>query len=604
MLDSKYSIRTHIAEQVTRDLEGQSVTLAGWVGKRRDHGGLIFIDLRDRTGIVQLTFDPDESGTAFALAEAVRPEWVVEVKGVVRLRPEDAINPHIATGEIEVIVSELSVLNISKTPPFEIEDGIDTDEAVRMKWRFLDIRRPEIANILQLRSQVTAAFRNSLSAKGFIEVETPILTKSTPEGARDFIVPARQNPGKFYALPQSPQLFKQLTMIGGLERYFQIARCFRDEDLRADRQPEFTQVDLEMSFVNQDDVMNLTEDVLAEVMKVIDYDLPQPLRRMTYKDAMNNYGCDRPDTRFDLKLQDISDWAAGTSFKVFAAAPASGGVVKTILATGAGEGATKAGDWARSKYDALNQKAIDAGAKGLAWMAFPTENADATDIMEQIKSPIAKFFTAEELTALKELTGASAGDALFFVADELQTANEVLGTIRLELADLLEIPREGFDPLWVIDFPLFMRDEEGDRWAANHHPFTRPFDDQLNLIEEDPASVLAYSYDLILNGFEIGGGTLRIHNEDLQLRVLAQLGHELDQAREEFGFLLDALSYGAPPHGGIALGLDRLIMIMAGCDSIRDVIAFPKTSSGSDLMTEAPSEVTLKQLKEAHLRIA
>jgi len=600
MLDSKYSsVRTHVAKELTRDLEGQEITLAGWVGKRRDHGGLIFIDLRDRTGIVQLTFDP-EVGTAFALAEAVRPEWVIEAKGVVKLRPEDAVNPHIPTGEVEVLVRELSVLNISKTPPFEIEDGIDTDEAVRMKWRFLDIRRPEVTQILKLRSRVTAAFRNSLTAKGFIEVETPILTKSTPEGARDFIVPARQNPGKFYALPQSPQLFKQLTMIGGLERYFQIARCFRDEDLRADRQPEFTQVDLEMSFVTQDDVMNLTEDVLAEVMQVVDYDLPQPLRRMTYAEAMNSYGCDRPDTRFGLLLQDISDWAASTSFKVFAQAPASGGVVKTICAKGAGS-------WARSKYDALNQRAVDAGAAGLAWMAFlPSEEGGSVDSAGNatcIKSPIAKFFTAEELAALKEATGAEAGDTLFFAAGERDLANEVLGIIRLELADLLEIPREGFDPLWVIDFPLFMHDAENDRWAANHHPFTRPFDEHLNLIEKDPATVLSYSYDLILNGFEIGGGTLRIHNEDLQLRVLAQLGHQLDDAREEFGFLLDALSYGAPPHGGIALGLDRLIMILAGQDSIRDVIAFPKTSSGADLMTEAPSEVTSKQLKEAHLRI-
>jgi len=596
MLDCKYSsVRTHVAKQLSSSLEGQEVTLAGWVGKRRDHGGLIFIDLRDRTGIVQLTFDP-EVGTAFALAEAVRPEWVIEVKGMVRLRPEDAINPHIPTGKIEVVVNELSVLNISKTPPFEIEDGIDTDEAVRMKWRFLDIRRPEVAKIFKLRSRVTAAFRNSLTEKGFIEVETPILTKSTPEGARDFVVPARQNPGKFYALPQSPQLFKQLTMIGGLERYFQIARCFRDEDLRADRQPEFTQVDLEMSFVTQDDVMNLTEDVLAEVMKVVDYELPQPLRRMTYADAMNNYGCDRPDTRFELLLQDISQWAASTSFKVFAQAPADGGVVKAICAKGAG-------DWSRSKYDALNQKAIETGAAGLAWMAFPSDAADAADITEQIKSPIAKFFTPEELAELKAATGAQAGDALFFAAGQRDLANEVLGVIRLELAVLLEIPREGFDPLWVIDFPLFMHDAENDRWAANHHPFTRPFDEHLNLIEKDPAAVLSYSYDLILNGFEIGGGTLRIHNEDLQLRVLAQLGHQLEDAREEFGFLLDALSYGAPPHGGIALGLDRLIMILAGRDSIRDVIAFPKTSSGGDLMTEAPSEVTSKQLKEVHLRV-
>ena len=598
MLDCKYSsIRTHVAKQLGTELVGEEVNLAGWVGKRRDHGGLIFIDLRDRTGIVQLTFDPDESGTAFALAEAVRPEWVVEAKGTVRLRPEENINPHIPTGTIEIVVSELSVLNISKTPPFEIEDGIDTDEAVRMKWRFLDIRRPEVSKIIKLRSRIANTFRSSLIEKGFIEVETPILTKSTPEGARDFIVPARQNPGKFYALPQSPQLFKQLTMIGGLERYFQIARCFRDEDLRADRQPEFTQVDLEMSFITQDDIMNLTEDVLADVMKLVDYDLPKPLRRMSYADAMNNYGSDRPDTRFDLLLQDISEWAASTSFKVFAQAPANGGVVKTICAKGAG-------DWARSKYDNLNQKAVDAGAAGLAYICFPKDQADAPDIMDQLKSPIAKFFSPEELAKLKEVTGAQAGDALFFAAGERDLANEVLGIIRLELADLLEIPRVGFDPLWVVDFPLFIRDEDGERWAANHHPFTRPFSEHLNMLESDPGAVLSHSYDLILNGYEIGGGTLRIHDEDLQLRVLAQLGHEMAQAREEFGFLLDALSYGAPQHGGIALGLDRLVMILAGKDSIRDVIAFPKTSSGGDLMTEAPSEVTLKQLKEVHLRIA
>jgi aspartyl-tRNA synthetase len=393
-------------------------------------------------------------------------------------------------------------------------------------------------------------------------------------------------------------------MIGGLERYFQIARCFRDEDLRADRQPEFTQVDLEMSFVSQDDVMSLTEDVLTEVMKVVDYDLPTPLRRIKYHDAMNNYGSDRPDTRFGLQLQDISQWASSTSFKVFAAAPQSGGVVKTILATGGAETVDKPSQWARSKYDSLNQLAIDSGAKGLAWMAFPTELADADSATARIKSPIAKFFSEDELQALIDTTGAAAGDALFFVADKLETANEVLGIVRLQLADMLGIERTGFDPLWVVDFPLFMRDEANNRWAANHHPFTRPFEDQLHLLDEDPAAVIAHSYDIVLNGFEIGGGTLRIHNEDLQLRILNLLGHDIEQAREEFGFLLDALSYGAPPHGGIALGLDRLVMILAGKDSIRDVIAFPKTSSGADLMTEAPSEVTLKQLKEVHLRIS
>ena len=593
MLDGSYSIRTHVADELRAVPFGEKVKLAGWVGKRRDHGGLIFIDLRDRSGIIQCRFDPEHSGAAFSLAEAVRPEWVLEVEGTLRPRPEENINPAIPTGEIEVIVDRMSVLNYSKTPPFEIEDGIETDESVRMKWRYLDIRRPEITRILELRSKVTAAFRTALGNRGFLEVETPILTKSTPEGARDFIVPSRHTPGKFYALPQSPQLFKQLTMIGGLERYYQIARCFRDEDLRADRQPEFTQIDLEMSFVTQDDIMQLMEDVMTEVMRAaVDYELPAPLRRLSYQYAMDTYGSDRPDTRFELLLQDISDWAATTNFKVFAQAPKSGGVVKTICAKGAG-------DWPRSKYDNLNQLAIDSGAKGLAWMTLPKDAPKD----EPIKSPIAKFFTPDELDALLKLTGAEPGDALFFAADTRATANEILGIIRLALADELKLPRTGFDPLWIVDFPLFVYSEEDQRWTANHHPFTRPFDEHLELLETDPAAVLSYSYDLVLNGFEVGGGTLRIHNEDLQLRVLAELGHDLEQAREEFGFLLDALSYGAPPHGGIALGLDRLVMILAGCESIRDVIAFPKTSSGSDLMTNAPAEVTARQLKDVHLRI-
>jgi len=587
MLTSQYSTRSHINEQLTSDLIGQEVTLSGWVSKRRDHGGLIFVDLRDRSAIVQCTFDPDQSGEAFALAETIRPEWVVQISGVVRQRPEGTVNPNMVTGEVEVVVQELEVLNRSNTPPFEIEDDTDTDEKIRMQWRYLDIRRPEMTKVLELRSKVTNAFRNALDDLGFIEVETPILCKSTPEGARDFIVPSRMNATKFYALPQSPQLFKQLLMVGGVERYFQIARCFRDEDLRADRQPEFTQVDIEMSFVSQDDVLAMMEEVMAKVMAAAGHEFKTPLPRMTYADAMNSYGSDRPDVRFGLELVDISDIVADAGFGVFANAVKGGGVVKAINAKGGG-------DLSRGKIDAFNQMAIDSGAKGMAWIAFTSEG--------EVKSPIVKFFTDKEIAAIRERMNVEAGDLLVFGADARDTVNEVLGVVRLALADELEIERTGFAPLWVVDFPLFRRDDEDTRWIANHHPFTRPFDEDLDKIANDPAAVGSYSHDLVMNGLEIGGGTLRIHDTDVQREVLSVLGLDEEQATEEFGFLLEALGYGAPPHGGIALGLDRLVMLLAGFDSIRDVIAFPKTSSGSDSMTGAPSGVSPAQLKEVHLR--
>jgi aspartyl-tRNA synthetase len=511
---------------------GETVRLTGWVGKRRDHGGLIFLDLRDR--------------------------------------------------------SAATVLNRSETPPFEIEAGIDTDELTRMKWRYLDIRRPEVAAALVLRDRVSQRFRKSLETRGFIEVETPILGRSTPEGARDFIVPSRMSPGKFYALPQSPQLFKQLLMVGGIERYYQIARCFRDEDLRADRQPEFTQIDIEMSFVEVNDILQMMEDVMREIMHEVGHDLPVPLPRMTWHDAMDRFGSDRPDTRFGLELVDLSGVFASSEFKVFAGALSSGGVIKAITATGAG-------DWSRSRIDALNQLAIDSGAKGLAWVAFTGDG--------EVKSPVSKFFSAEEMEALRLATGAKAGDLVCMVADARATANEVLGVLRLRLADELGIERTGFDTLWVVDFPMFKYDAGEDRWAANHHPFTLPFAEHEELVETDPGAVLSYAYDLVMNGLEIGGGTLRIHNPELQSRVLRRLGLEQDEITEKFGFLIEALSFGAPPHGGIALGLDRLVMLLAGSQSIRDVIAFPKTSSGADPMTQAPDVVSARQLKDVHLRV-
>ncbi len=586
---NKYSMHTHTCGQLTAANVGETVTLTGWVGKRRDHGGLIFVDLRDRAGITQCVFDPDHAKDKFSEGERMRPEWSIKVVGFVRLRPEDTANPNLPTGEVEVVITDVEVLNESVTPPFPLKDGIDTDETTRMKWRYLDIRRPEVANALRLRDQVTHAIRTALHKRAFTEIETPILGKSTPEGARDFIVPSRTNPGNFYALPQSPQLFKQLLMVGGMERYYQIARCFRDEDLRADRQPEFTQVDIEMSYVTEDDVMGLMEDVMAEVCAEVGIDQQFPLDRVQYKDAMNEYGCDRPDRRFGMKLTDISDIVRDCGFKVFSGALKSEtGVVKAINAKGCG-------DWPRAQIDKLGDYAVELGAKGMAWIAFRSGGS--------VTSPIIKFFSDEEFDAIKKALDVEEGDPLLFGADEAKVVNEVLGALRLHVAKLAGIKREGHDFCWVVNFPMFKYDEEEKRYAAEHHPFTHVRDEDLDKIEDAPLECGSYSYDLVMDGYEVGGGTIRIHTPELQRRILHRIGMNDEEIDEQFGFLLNALSFGAPPHGGIALGLDRLIMLIGGFDSIRDVIAFPKTSSGADPMTGAPAGVSRRQLKEVSLTL-
>ncbi len=584
-----YSMHTATCGELRAADDGREVVLTGWAWHNRDHGGLIFIDLRDRTGYTQIVVDPDcVSADEFAVAEHIGREYVLKISGTVRLRDKDAVNPDMATGEIEVLASGLEVLNESVTPPFSIEDGIETDETTRMKWRYLDLRRPEMYSNIELRHRVMQSMRRALDERGFIEVETPILANSTPEGARDYIVPSRPNPGKFYALPQSPQQFKQMLMAGGIERYFQIARCFRDEDLRADRQPEFTQVDIEMSFVTEDDVIDMMEGVFKEVFNAVGLDLEIPLQRMPYAEAMARYGNDRPDVRFGMELHDITDIVRDSGFKVFSSVAQSGGIVKAINAKGAG-------DWSRGDVEKLAAIAEANGAKGMAWIAFTTSGEE--------KSPIIKFFTDEEFAALKEAMDVEPGDLVLFAADKPEVANAVLSALRLHMADALDVPREGHSLLWIVDFPMFKYDEDEKKYAAEHHPFTHPTLEDIDNMESDPLSVGSYAYDIVMDGYEMGGGSIRIHNADKQRRVLRVLGLTDEEIDDKFGHLLNALSLGTPPHGGIALGLDRLVMLLAGKDSIRDVIAFPKTSSAADPMTGAPSAVTARQLKEVDLRL-
>ncbi len=576
--------------QLRREHVGQTVTLAGWVHRRRDHGGLIFFDLRDRSGLVQVVFNADISEPAHSLAEEVRPEYVIQVRGVVQARPEGLINPNLATGEIEVEATELNILNTAKTPPFAINEDTDVRDEIRLKYRYLDLRRERMQRNIALRHQVIAFMRDYLNRQDFLEIETPVLLKSTPEGARDYVVPSRVHPGKFYALPQSPQQMKQLLMVAGYERYYQIARCFRDEDLRADRQPEFTQLDLEMSFVDSDDVRALIESMLIELIEsVSDMKIQQrPFPVLTYHEAMERFGSDRPDLRYGMELVDLTDAVRRSKFGVFANTAAAGGQIKAICVPGAAS-------FSRKKIDQLTEMVKARGAKGLVWLKAEADG---------LRSSISKFLSEDEKDAIIDLTGAKQGDLILAVADEPAVVAESLGALRVALADELGLADPDVLALcWVVDFPLLEWDEDEKRWVAVHHPFTSAKASDWPLLETDPGKALANAYDVVCNGMEIGGGSIRIHDAEHQSLIFRTLGISEEEAREQFGHLLEAFSYGAPPHGGIALGLDRIIAILAREDSIREVIAFPKTASATDLMLNSPSPISPRQLEELHLKI-
>ncbi|MEB7066911.1 aspartate--tRNA ligase [Mammaliicoccus sciuri] len=582
--------RTTYAGKITEEYIGQTVTLNGWVQKRRDLGGLIFVDLRDREGVVQIVFNPDFSQEALSVAEKIRSEYVIQVKGLVTKRDEKSINDKIKTGKVEVQVSEITILNESETPPFSITDMNDIDENVRLKYRYIDLRRESLAQTFKMRHQITRAVRNYLDEGEFYEVETPVLTKSTPEGARDYLVPSRVHDGEFYALPQSPQIFKQLLMIGGFDKYYQIVKCFRDEDLRADRQPEFTQIDIEMSFVDQEDVIKMNEGLMKRIMKdVKGIDITTPFPRMTYAEAMERYGIDKPDTRFGMELINLSELASKMDFKVFKSAVENGGEVKAIVVE---DGAA---DYSRKDIDQLQSFASIYGAKGLAWVKVTEEG---------LNGPISKFFDEDITAELLNQTEAKAGDLVLFVADKKDVVAASLAQLRNKLGkDRGLIDPNKYNFLWVTDWPLLEYDEESERYVAAHHPFTAPKKEHEEMLETDPTNVEANAYDIVLNGFELGGGSIRIHKSELQEKMFKALGFTEEQAQEQFGFLIEAFKYGAPPHGGIALGLDRLVMLLSGRTNLRDTIAFPKTASASCLLTDAPSEVSNSQLHELHLQL-
>ncbi len=582
-------LRSHECGSLSKKNIGETVILNGWVQRRRDLGGVLFVDLRDRSGIVQIVFNPEFSGAAMEIGDRVRNEFVLAVSGKVVERDAETVNPNLQTGEIEVRITEIEILNGAKTPPFFIEDGIDTDESVRLKYRYLDLRRPEMQQTLRLRSKAAKVFRDFLDGHDFTEVETPILTKSTPEGARDYLVPSRVHPGEFFALPQSPQIFKQLLMVGGMERYYQIARCFRDEDLRADRQPEFTQVDIETSFLTRDQLLAMMEQLMQRLFReTLGVEIPVPFQRLSHAEAMGKYGSDKPDLRFGLELVDVSDLVKNSGVKVFASVIEKGGEVKVLNAKGCGT-------WSRKEIDDLGPFAARYGAKGLAWIQVKDG---------EMRGPIVKFFTEQELASVKERVNAEEGDLILFSADNKKVVADVLGNLRLKIGKQLGlIDESAFKFAWVVDFPLLSYDEQEKRYVAEHHPFTRPNDEDVAYFDSDPGKIRAQAYDLVLNGYEVGGGSMRIYQRSIQEKMFAALGFSEEEAREKFGFLLEAFEYGTPPHGGIAFGFDRLVMLLAGRSNLRETIAFPKTASATDLLSDAPSEVDGKQLEELSIRV-